>query len=245
VNAQVRYQQALHAFQEGDLSAAIRQLAQLIKSTPEPAVEALELMGLSFAKSGEPVNALPFFQAVVNLRSENPSSGSLLNLGNAFFALDQVAQAEICGPGEHSAWGNLGLALKGQGKRKQALLAFQKAHELAPQVIAYRLNWGNTLADLGRFDQAFDRLNALCENHPTCALAHAALGRVLLSSGRGREALKCLRRACALAPSKAQFQLNYGAAYGTYPRAHCPLPGGHSTQTRLLGRLGGVGQFTQ
>lgn len=219
MNSQIQFQQALQSFQAGDCSAAIQQLANWIKSTPEPAVEALELMGLCFVQSGEPSKALPFFQQVVNLRSENPSAGSLLNLGNAFFALDQVAQAEICfraavdcGPREHSAWGNLGLALKRQGKRKQALLAFQKANELAPDVIAYRLNWGNTLADLGRFDQAFDKLNGLCVNHPTCALAQAALGRVLLSSGRGKAALKHLERACALAPGKAQFQLNYGAA---------------------------------
>jgi tetratricopeptide (TPR) repeat protein len=187
-------------------------------------------MGLALAKSGDPAKALPFFQRVVDLRAECPSAGPYLNLGNALFALNQVSKAEDCfrkatvsEPDAHHAWGNLGLVLKRQGKRKQAIVAFQQAHQLAPDVIAYRLNCGNALADLGHFQHAFKVLSALCEDQPECALALVALGRVLLGSGQGWEALVFLKKACELEPKKAQFRLNYAAALAITGHVDEPL----------------------
>jgi tetratricopeptide (TPR) repeat protein len=219
LTSQVQYQKALRQCQQGRWTEAVQSLAICLRGAPDEPVAALELMGLSLAQSGHPEKAVPFFQRVIELIGSLATSGHFLNLGNALFAINRVSEAEGYfrqatdrDPNSGQAWGNLGLALKGQGKRKQALVAFQNAVHLDPKAISYRLNWGNTLAELGRFPEAEAQLRELCLSHETCALAHAAHGRVLLATGRVKDALNALEKACRLEPTKAQFHLNHGVA---------------------------------
>ena len=230
MSAQVQYQQALRQCQQGRWTDAVHSLASFLKSAPGEPVAALELMGLSLAHSGNPEKAVPFFQRVIELIGHQANVSHFLNLGNALFATDRLAEAENCfrravdcDRMSAHAWGNLGLTLKGQAKRKQALVAFQNAVHLDPETIGYRLNCGNTLAELGRFPEAETQLRELCSSHPGCALAHAAHGRVLLATGHVKGALSALKKACHLEPTRAQFHLNYGAALAVAGHVDGPI----------------------
>ena len=180
--------------------------------------EVWELFGVAQAQSGQHGKSLESFARVLEIRGGNASFSVFLNIGNAHFALDDVQGAEVAfrqalslNPEADQAWGNLGLTLKAQGKRKLAIEAFQKAAGLQPEAIEYRLNWGNTLADLGEFVKAEVLLREVCEQEPSCALTWAALGRAYNGVGKNDLAIEALRKACAIEPENAQFQLNCGA----------------------------------
>ena len=181
-------------------------------------VDVLELLGVAFARSGQPGEALEVFDQLLEKTGESTTAAVFRNRGNVLVELGRTEEAILSfqgavaqNPQDHLALGNWGLALKALGRREKAVEAFKKAIGIAPESPEYRLNLGNTLADMGQLDAAEPFLRQVCEEHPDSALAHAALGRILCGTSRTTEALALLKRACELAPTEAKFHLNYGA----------------------------------
>ncbi len=98
------------------------------------------------------------------------------------------------------AYSNLGLALRKAGDLQAALVAFDRALELAPDMAPAHNNRGNLLRDLGRMDEAlaaFDRALAIKPDHLS-ALQNR--GDVLRDCNRHDEALASYDRALASVP---------------------------------------------
>jgi len=108
------------------------------------------------------------------------------------------------------AWYNLGIALRGLGRRNPAIDAFRKAQALTRGVAEAQNAIGLELLELDAMDDAracFERAAALVPNH---VFAHANLGMLLARLDRVEEAEAALRKALALQPDLAPAYVNLG-----------------------------------
>ncbi len=98
------------------------------------------------------------------------------------------------------------------GQADAALLCFQKAAALAPQLPQTHYNLGVALAQAGRNDDALKSFQKATSLAPGFAEAHANLGTALLEAGRLEEAVTTLLKAAKLAPGIAAVHNSLGAA---------------------------------
>ena len=107
-------------------------------------------------------------------------------------------------------WPLLGLARARQGK--DALDAFSRAVQCAPEDAASHVNLGNALARLGRLEQAASHYGRALEIDPEFAEAHNNLGELYLELGRAQEALLSCQRALRIRPDFAPAHQNLATA---------------------------------
>jgi protein O-mannosyl-transferase len=91
---------------------------------------------------------------------------------------------------------------------------WQDTVEKRPRNSRARLNYGVSLADLGRTADAEGQLREAVRLKETNAPAHLNLGALLAARGRADEGIKHLERALALDPTYTAAYRNLGEAYG-------------------------------
>ena len=96
------------------------------------------------------------------------------------------------------------------GRADAALLCFQKAAAVAPQLPQAHYNLG--VGQAGRNDDALKSFQKAASLAPGFAEAHANLGTALLEAGRLEEAVTALVKAAKLAPGIAAVHNSLGAA---------------------------------
>ena len=96
---------------------------------------------------------------------------------------------------------------------EEAVNAYRKAVDAAPEWVEARINLGTSLYQLGRMEEALQQFLKSAELDPENALAEFNLGCVLEQLGNTLEAIVHLGLAVELAPSLADAHLNLALAY--------------------------------
>lgn len=111
-------------------------------------------------------------------------------------------------------WFELGMTCDSKAESlEQAVVAYRKAVDAAPDWVEAHINLGTTLYQLGRFGEAHEHFSVAVQFDPDNALAEFNLGCVLEQQGKTPEAIVHLARAVELAPSLADAHLNLALAY--------------------------------
>ena len=121
-------------------------------------------------------------------------------------------------------WFELGMLCDSDTKSlDQAVQAYRKAVDAAPDWVEARINLGTAMYQLGRMEEAREHFSIAVEFEPENALAEFNLGCVLEQLGKTPEAILHLSRAVELAPSLADAHLNLALAYEKNGEGHNAL----------------------
>ncbi|MBK8038833.1 MAG: tetratricopeptide repeat protein [Verrucomicrobiaceae bacterium] len=116
------------------------------------------------------------------------------------------ADASSKSPGKYRVWSNLGVALTGQGREKEAAKCFRKSVEIEPAFSNGVLNLANSLLRLGRPQEAISEIDRLNEHSPVSAAAPAMLYTKALGffkTGKTSEAAEILAEVLQRDPANA------------------------------------------
>ena len=115
-------------------------------------------------------------------------------------------------PGFAFGWKLLGGILQAQGKGKDALPAFRRVAELAPNEADSHFNIGVILKGMGRFEEAVASYRRAISLKPDYAEAYSNLGNVQHELGQYADSIDSYRRAIRLQPGSAIAYNNLGTA---------------------------------
>jgi serine/threonine-protein kinase len=154
---------------------------------------ALALHGAGRRPGGDPAPALAYYEKTLEIR---PQEAAVVNdiglvqsdkylIWEAATTLHRLVKKNSrFAPG----FNNLGLALERKGYWPLAVLSYQDALDIDPQLAAARCNLGAIHAGSGVLDEAIDHYRQALRSDPDCARAHHLLGVALLAKGRRDEA---------------------------------------------------------
>jgi tetratricopeptide (TPR) repeat protein len=128
-------------------------------------------------------------------------------------AVKYACQAIDIRPDSFEAWGTLGSALSGMGRRPEAAAAFKKAYDLAPSddnAAVAASHYGAAMASLGNRAEGEQYLRRAIELDPKLDESHQNLAVLLANSGRVVDAVAEAEAAVRLGPSSPQNHLTLG-----------------------------------
>jgi len=186
--------------------------------------ETAHVLAHALQSRGEPEEAIAVFQDLVRLRPDN--GHHLVCLGQALRARGRNQEATIAldagiaalradlrrRPDDASAHGNLGVALREQGKLDEAIASFRESIRLRPNFAQAHFNLGLTVYDQGKLPEAIAEYREAIRHRPDDSLAHARLGLALKSQGKLDKAIIASREAIRLNPDLAFAHTNLGEA---------------------------------
>ena len=100
----------------------------------------------------------------------------------------------------------IGRVFVATGRIDQAATAFERARELRPDVVSFRLAWINTLVRLRLLAPALQEATYLATSDPSQPRRWALLGLILLESGRFQNAVEAFQRARILDPGEQSYE---------------------------------------
>ncbi len=109
--------------------------------------------------------------------------------------------------GAGMVYSNLGVALAGQGRLDEAIVQYEKAIALTPDLVEGHLNLGSTLLFQGRVEEALPHLERAAALQPQDAEIEQQLGVALDRRGDRAGAVAHLRRALELARRSGSLEL--------------------------------------
>jgi Tfp pilus assembly protein PilF len=135
--------------------------------------------------------------------------------------VSELARAVVANPHDAAirralavAANGLGVALHTQGRREDALAAFDRALALDPQYAEAAANAGNLLCELERYMQAYELLSAAAQRQPNDAAIRSGIGIALRGLARPQDAVHAFEAAIAADPAFADAYTNLGATFG-------------------------------
>ncbi len=214
VDADAVLRSAVQDHQAGRLSEAEAGYRQVLAVEPRQP-DALHLLGLVRAQSGDPDAAIELIARAVKLRPK--ASDFQNNLGEVLRATGKMQAAEkrfaaaVRADGANvTARLNWGAALLDLKRPQAAERQFQKVLDRDPASAHALFNLAQALKAQDRLDQAEAALQRLIKAHPSVAAAHQDLGALLHMQGRLAEARTSLEQAIALDDSVAGAHHNLG-----------------------------------
>ena len=197
-------------------------LSRAAKLLPKDA-ETLEHLALAQMQAGFGKDALRNFERCLGLEPDRlgalVSAASLANRQGNFQTAEKYCRRALrLTANQPEALFNLGLAMKGLGRKAEAAAALNNAASLTTGSGMAQNDIGLQLLDLGMVTEAeccFRRAIVLA---PGNAMAHSNLGRALQIRGLDGDALAALRRAVELAPELAVTHANLAGAYNAVNR---------------------------
>jgi Flp pilus assembly protein TadD len=148
----------------------------------------------------------------------NVTMDSISTIVQAYRAGDNVGAERLCrerlkgAPEDVEAWGLLGAALRGQGRRAEAAAAYREALRRLPGQPNALTDLGLLLAEDGRPGEAVALLQEVVHLLPQSAQAHHNLGVALAQLGRREDAVRSLEEALRLRPDYPEAHYNLGNA---------------------------------
>jgi tetratricopeptide (TPR) repeat protein len=137
-------------------------------------------------------------------------SVALLRQGkDAMQALERTTELM---PGDGEAHGNLGAALRDEGRWEEALKALRRALALQPDNVEALVDAADALRSLGRAGEAIPLYQRALGLRPRLLEAHNDLGNAFLELGRFDAAAACYRRALDIKPDDPRVLRNLGGA---------------------------------
>jgi protein O-mannosyl-transferase len=114
--------------------------------------------------------------------------------------------------GNYMSHNNLGIALQGQNKIKEAIGHFSEALRINSELWEIHYNLGNALEKQGKADEAIKHYLEALRINPDYEKAHNNLGNALEKQGRRDEAIKYYLEAIRINPGFAKAHYNLGVA---------------------------------
>ena len=203
----------MHHHQAGDVAAAQKSYADVLKLQPENA-DALHLSGLLAHTSGDDSRAELLIDRAIRLRPD--AAEFKVNLAAILVGQKRcVEAAQICrtvlqkAPDNVGALTHLGTALRQQQRAGEALTVFQSAVKFSSDATTLT-NLASVLIDLGKFDAAYDKLLRARELSANSPQIHINLAVVESKRGDDTAALRSLQTAELLAPNSIELHINRG-----------------------------------
>jgi predicted O-linked N-acetylglucosamine transferase (SPINDLY family) len=212
-------EQAVDAFNFGDLAAASRAVAPALEADPDN-TRALHLRGLIAYREGRLEDAARDVARVVELSPELAEprwnlTAVLRSLGRLDEACQQGREAVRLAPGSAAAHNNLGAVLRDLGWALEAETSFNRALTIDPNNADAWSNLGWLLSISGRAREGEEAARKAIAITPNDGNAWNTLGSAFLYQDRLGEAAQAFRRAVELKPSldlahsNLLFCLNY------------------------------------
>jgi len=153
----------------------------------------------------------------------HPASVEALHLGGIIAlrqgkhdrSIGRLRQAALADPRNAFVLGDLGVALAGAGRPKDAETAYRAALALRPDLTDVALNLGGLLADLARDEEAAQVYEAQLVRQPDRAVLHERLAGLRLKLRLPREAAASAQRALDLEPDRTEALYLLGSALDT------------------------------
>lgn len=173
-----------------DLDQAERIYLELIRKNDRDTAANLQL-ALLYARNGRPAMAMPLLQKLDQLDDyDAPTCNSIGALWQFF------------------------------GVARYGLTALERAVELVPASVEFRLNLGVALLDSALPLPALEHIEKCVEADPTHALSLQRLGMALRACGRLQEAVEAFQRATVLEPAGVDHHAHLAMTYVDLTRIH-------------------------
>lgn len=215
--------QAAALIDRGRPAEARAVLLGALASSPDDA-QLHYLLGAAHHAAGAPEAALASFERAATLDptllvARQGHAAMLLTLGRAEAALAESAALVEGFPDDAQNLANHALLLlQLRGDAAGALVLWDRALALAPDLEPALLNRGLLLLQTGQTAAAAANARAFVRAHPANPRAHAQLGEALLASGECEAALSALDRALALGRGPALLHVKRGYALAALRR---------------------------
>ncbi|QDV81879.1 tetratricopeptide repeat protein [Planctomycetes bacterium TBK1r] len=201
----------------GDLQRARQMLSQLVSVDPNNA-DTRNNFGVFLLELGQLEQAEEQFQHALRI---NPGSEQAsMNLANCWVRQNRLHDAEqiyddlVRRNGDNlDVLGNLGECYRRQCKWEQSLELLQRVVRARPGDVVSKLTLARTLVNLGRLDEAAERLEQLIAEFPHYPKAHHYLGTVSLTLGDVAKAESEIQLALQLDPADAHALCSLGFVY--------------------------------
>jgi tetratricopeptide (TPR) repeat protein len=211
-----KFQQALSYFQSGNFAAA-EIICDALLANDEKNADALHLLGLISANSGNRDRAEALLSAASNTQPGNPIL--LLNLANIQSQLGKMVEASenfnralSINPNHAGACNGLANIQMVKGEFEAAELNFRRAIAIDPRHSAALYNLGNLLYDARRYEEAVECFKSAIILQPGLNSAYNNIGLALVELGRHAEAIEYYRKAIRNDPSFADAYTHLGIA---------------------------------
>ena len=200
----------------GDLALA-RDAYQSILNEMPTHFDAMHLLGVVCAQSGEHSLALELFSKVIAIKSRDPVAHN--NLGNAQAALKDWASALLSynkaielDSRYALAYFNRGIAQEELGYFEPALASYQYTIKINPQYVQAYLNYGVVLQKLGRIQEALVQYGVAISLDPEFADAYYNRGTDFTELALLEEAIRDFDHALSIRPGFADAYWNKSLA---------------------------------
>lgn len=212
----VALQEALALHRQGQLAAAEKAYARVLKSFPDQ-FDALNLLGVLKLQSGKVGEAQRLIASALKINPNSPDA--LANLGLVFGALKRPSEALASfdkalafKPDHFEAQANRGHVLVDLGRHEEALAALDKVLAREPRHLPSHVNRANALVELERADEAIAAYDAALALNPHDAKALFNRANTLFRAGRYAESLAGFDRLLAAGPQHAEALSSRGLA---------------------------------
>jgi tetratricopeptide (TPR) repeat protein len=215
-SAEAVFQQAMQAYQTGQLAEAETQLRTILQHLPDQDGIMTTLGGI------------------------------LLAGGQIQQSIEMLQQALAINASNTDAHLNLGIAHQQLGQSDQAIAAMTQASQLAPQRADIPFNLANVLMHLQQYEEATHLLQTIISEHPMFLSAYHTLGALLQYGGDPEAAIQIYEQALLALPNELQSFILLAnlladtgqtiAAEGVYQRATTAHPA-HFLPLAALGKF--------
>ena len=208
---QLMLQQAIQAFQSGNLDRADSILKKVIQADSKN-LPALHVLGLIKASQANYREAADFLGRAARIHPNDASiqynlAKALIDCGLDNASIPHHQKAVELAPNNPEAWLNYGKTVTKLNRYDEALVLYDKALSLNPNYSEAALNKGVTLKELNRYEEAIECAEFALKINPNFAEAWTNMGVVLKQLKRYDQAIFCFDRALAV---KSDIEWVYG-----------------------------------
>ena len=226
---QAALQEAVALHQQGQLGAAEKGYARVLKSFPDQ-FDALHLLGLLKLQSGKAGEAQRLITAALRIAPSAPDAhanmglvlGALKRPADALASFDKALELD---PDHLEAQANRANVLLDLGRSEEALSVLDRVLARASQHLPSRVNRANALMALQRVDEAIAEYDAALALNPRDLKALFNRANALFRGGRYQESLLGFDRLLALVPQHVEALSSRGLALQALGRHQDALEG--------------------
>lgn len=181
--------------------------------------KALRRMGYLLMDTGNPVDAVPYFEKALQINPEYLDVGhrlaiALVRLGRYDEGINRLKEVLDIDPELVNVHISMGLILFNLGRYDEAAVHCRAVLKLAPNVASHHINLGTVLIRQGRHEEAIDQFRKAVRIDPDDARWYNSLGLGLMGADRLEEAISNFKQALELKPDYSEAGGNLEKALG-------------------------------